>query len=122
MKTSKAYLANGLLIWVFWVLVRVPMILVPPYFLVPETKVLLAHGYIVFALVWSLWAAISFLNAWWFYLITRGILKALSGGGKPSDRSTGKGEPRGNQKGALVERDESVRQRSSKPAAVKASQ
>lgn len=75
------YKLNGIMIWVAFLLVRLPMIPFVPaiHYLNPEQfSRFIPLGALIY--MYGLYVVISALNSYWFYRITLGMLKAIRGG------------------------------------------
>lgn len=80
LKDSPLFVANGIGMWLGFLIFRMPMIFCIPYYMLRYSynyfkyEAPLVH----FIAASTVYLIISSLNVYWFYLITKGLLKALS--------------------------------------------
>jgi hypothetical protein len=75
------YKVNGIMIWLAFLLVRLPMIPFVPvmhYMHADQFSRFIPLGVLIYQ--YTLYITISFLNSYWFYRITLGMIKAIKGG------------------------------------------
>jgi hypothetical protein len=77
MRESNLYLANGFMMWLTFLLFRIPMVFVIPVFLFRTMHDFYAVPRFLFVLCMINYVLISFLNIMWFYKISQGLFKAL---------------------------------------------
>ncbi|KAL0489646.1 5 TM domain-containing transmembrane protein [Acrasis kona] len=79
MRTSMLYKVNGILMWAVFGAVRMPIVFILPIINYYWLDQYLNAPKIMFTFCNTLYLVISCLNVFWFYKITTGILKVLSG-------------------------------------------
>lgn len=79
-KNSMMYALNGLAMWLCFLIFRMPLIGYIPYLIFQyHWEPIMVRGTFLMAFIVIFgYSAISILNIWWFYLITKGLLKVLS--------------------------------------------
>eukprot|EP00818_Percolomonas_sp_WS_P010112 CAMPEP_0117435174 /NCGR_PEP_ID=MMETSP0759-20121206/340_1 /TAXON_ID=63605 /ORGANISM="Percolomonas cosmopolitus, Strain WS" /LENGTH=145 /DNA_ID=CAMNT_0005226703 /DNA_START=540 /DNA_END=977 /DNA_ORIENTATION=+ len=78
-KNSLMYSLNGIAMWFGFLIFRIPTIFYIPYIIWTynfEVIFFQVTGLMLFIVLFG-YTSISTLNIWWFYLITKGLLKVL---------------------------------------------
>jgi hypothetical protein len=78
MKDTKLYTYNGMMMWLAFLIFRIPLVFVIPYYLIKTIHEFEAVPRVLVTICFINYILISGLNVYWFYKITLGLYKAMT--------------------------------------------
>jgi len=80
MRQSKLYVWNGVVVWILWFIFRFGYVVYLGYMNVVKYQEIMTMPWFLVIAVWIESLTFGFLNTYWFYKITQGIVKVAMGG------------------------------------------